>query len=199
MIKPITHNFRRAHTRRSRTDTIVIHHSKSHDASSAEIHRWHLNRKPPFYGIGYHYVIRSNGSIETGRPDWSIGAHAGASINGSSVGVCLTGRFMSHPPTLQQMRALKWLIKHLKDKYGELKVTGHKEHMSTSCPGALFPWGELEEEVEKVKIYLDGALLPEEGLLLNGRSYLPVRALAGTRYQIERWDGATKTVYLRSV
>ena len=60
---------------RSKTDLIVLHHSASADVSAAEIHGWH--RAKGWAGIGYHFVIRKNGSIERGRPQEMIGAHAG--------------------------------------------------------------------------------------------------------------------------
>ena len=37
------------------------------------------------------------------------------------------------------------------------------------------------------------------GILQNGRSYLPVRALENTKYQVVHWDGESKIVYLKSV
>ena len=57
------------------------------------------------------------------------------------------------------------------------------------------------EEVAEVpmgKVYLDGKLIGE-CVLHDGRSWLPVRALEGKRYKVDRWDGNTKSVYLVSV
>lgn len=201
MIKQITHRFNRGHTRRSRTNAIVIHHSDSHDVSSAEIHRWHLQRG--WYGIGYHYVIRADGSIETGRPDWAIGAHAGAAANSESIGVCVVGRFTQHRPTEAQMQSLVWLINHLEQTYGKLDIKGHKDYLATTCPGPLFPWDDLKKrleanEVDTVRVMLDGKLIGE-GILHKSRAFLPVRALERTNYIVDRWDERTRTVYLRSV
>jgi len=129
----------------------VIHHSDSHHVSAAEIHRWHLQRVPQWNGIGYHYVIGPEGTIETGRPHEVRGSHAGAAINGVSIGICLTGRFTQHRPTTAQMASLIWLIKHLQDIYGELEITPHRDHTATICPGPLFPWAELMKNLEEVK------------------------------------------------
>ncbi len=57
---------------------------------------------------------------------------------------------------------------------------------------------EEQEEVQKCSVFLDGKFIGE-GVLNDGRSYLPVRALENTKYVVESWDGETKTVYLRSV
>lgn len=49
-------------------DTIVIHCSATragHDVTAAVIDAWHRDRG--FWSIGYHYVIRLDGSIEAGR------------------------------------------------------------------------------------------------------------------------------------
>ncbi|MEW6625011.1 MAG: N-acetylmuramoyl-L-alanine amidase [Bacillota bacterium] len=69
--------------------------------------------------------------------------------------------------------------------------------ISTACEffdRQLKPMKEAEE-VDKCKVYLDGALIGE-GLLYEQRVYLPVRVLENKRYVVERWDGGTMTVYL---
>ena len=62
-------------TNRTVTDAIVIHHvgGTDREVSAAEIHRWHLHNG--WSGIGYHYVIHKDGSIERGRPRDAVGAH----------------------------------------------------------------------------------------------------------------------------
>ncbi|MBU2713926.1 hypothetical protein [Zooshikella harenae] len=37
------------------------------DVTAEDIHQWHIQRK--WAGIGYHKVIRRDGSIENGRPE----------------------------------------------------------------------------------------------------------------------------------
>ncbi|MGI0118252.1 hypothetical protein [Zooshikella sp. RANM57] len=53
------------------------------DDSSADIHRWHIGRG--WVGIGYHRVIRCDGRVEHGRPDYWIGDHV-AGYNSTSLG-----------------------------------------------------------------------------------------------------------------
>lgn len=53
-----------------------------------EIDGWHRERG--WSGIGYHYVIKRDGELETGRPLDKVGAHA-VGANGDSIGVCLMG------------------------------------------------------------------------------------------------------------
>jgi N-acetylmuramoyl-L-alanine amidase len=98
---------------------IIIHHSASADVPAAEINAWHLARG--WAGIVYHFVIRKDGSIERGRPQQAIGAHAGPGANGHSIGICLCGNFMKELPSDAQMVSLLVLIAWLKNYYKALK------------------------------------------------------------------------------
>ena len=67
---------------------IIIHCSAvgpDRTSSAEDIDKWHKDRG--FKCIGYHYVIRRDGSIEPGRPEWMIGAHC-VNHNKYSIGVC---------------------------------------------------------------------------------------------------------------
>ena len=56
---------------------IVIHHTGNPYDDDLSVKTLHVShRAQGWAGIGYHFVIRKDGSIEIGRPDWSIGAHA---------------------------------------------------------------------------------------------------------------------------
>lgn len=130
---------------RTLTSLIVIHHSDSADVPAAEIHAWDLARG--WAGIGYHFVIRKDGSIERGRPQEMIGAHAGPGVNGHSIGICLCGNFMTELPSDAQMVSLTELIAWLKDSYkakGDIEIKLHRQVAATDCPGTLFPVKQLE-------------------------------------------------------
>lgn len=133
--------------KRKSTKRAIIHHSASPDVLTSTIHSWHLGQK--WAGIGYHFVIRSGGAIERGRPEDTIGSHSGAGGNGDSIGIVLTGNFQYDKPTAAQMESLVWLLRdYLFPKYGQLQVMGHKDVMATACPGKNFPWVELRERLE---------------------------------------------------
>lgn len=138
--------FSRAPSKRTRTGRIILHHTASADVSAATIHGWHQGQG--WIGIGYHYVIRANGTIERGRPEDAIGSHSGPQGNGDSIGVVLTGNFEIGAPSTAQMIALAKLIKELRSRYGDLTVIGHRDVMPTACPGKNFPWGELRGRLE---------------------------------------------------
>lgn len=141
--------------RRSATNRYILHHSASPDVSAANIHGWHLARKDngvPWLGIGYHFVIRQDGTIERGRPENSIGAHAGAGANGDSIGICFTGNFEEGKPTEAQLNAFIWLEKLLRPKYGKINIQGHSDVMATACPGKNFPWDDLRKRLEGTNV-----------------------------------------------
>lgn len=126
--------------RRLDTDMIVIHHTGENDidASAAQIHEWHKNKNPPWAGIGYHFVIRKDGTIERGRPEWAVGSHAYGE-NSHTLGIHLSGDFMTAVPTDIQIDKCAMLIAYLCDSYEiptDCKhIVGHGELMATSCPG----------------------------------------------------------------
>lgn len=140
--------FSRAPSKRTRTGRIILHHTASADVPASTIHQWHLNQG--WSGIGYHFVIRAGGAIERGRPEDTIGAHSGPAGNGDSIGIVLTGNFETGKPTAAQMDSLVWLLKdYLFPKYGVKPVIGHKDVMSTACPGKNFPWDDLKRRLEE--------------------------------------------------
>ncbi len=146
---------------RSKTDLIVVHHSASADVPAAEIHAWHLVRG--WAGIGYHFVIRKDGSIERGRPQQAVGAHAGKKCNEHSIGICLCGNFMKELPSEPQLISLIELVVWLKNYYkasaGEIDIKLHRQVTATECPGKLFPENKFINRLQQV---LDNKLIIDE-------------------------------------
>ena len=120
------------------TDLIVIHHigDIDRDVSAEEIHQWHKNQG--WSGIGYHYVVRKDGSIERGRPRNSVGAHA-QGFNSRSIGINVVGDFEQGEPNNEQIEAVSSLIAELCNIYDitptSETVVGHRDLMPTTCPG----------------------------------------------------------------
>ena len=104
---------------RETTDLIVIHHTgnpTNDDMSAEQIHASHIYNNG-WSGIGYHYVVRKNGDIEFGRPEWAIGSHAYGE-NSHSIGIHVCGNFELAEPTPAQIESTSYLIGWLCDKYG---------------------------------------------------------------------------------
>lgn len=123
---------------RSETTFFIIHHvgSTDTDVSAAQIHEWHLQNG--WSGIGYHYVIRKNGSIERGRPRDDIGAHT-YGHNKKSIGINLVGNFEYALPQQEQIESAAKLIAALCHIYSispdASTILGHKDLNATLCPG----------------------------------------------------------------
>ena len=124
---------------------IIIHCSatpKGVDYSAADIDKWHRQRG--FRGIGYHYVIKLDGTIEKGRDEIEMGAHC-LGENLYSIGICYIGGLSEDKQTPEDTRteaqkiALRGLVESLRRKYREkgniiLTVHGHNEFANKACP-----------------------------------------------------------------
>ena len=124
---------------------IIIHCSatpKGVDYSAADIDKWHRQRG--FRGIGYHYVIKLDGTVEKGRDEIEMGAHC-LGENLYSIGICYIGGLSEDKSTPEDTRtdaqkiALKILVNSLQRKYRVksniiLTVHGHNEFASKACP-----------------------------------------------------------------
>lgn len=127
---------------------IIIHCSytpPSMDIGREEIDKWHKDRG--WNSIGYHYVIRRDGTIEKGRPDAEVGAHVQGE-NDDSLGVCMIGGRKEGQPvsddfnfTIEQLNTLAKLTYELVLKYSPedsdklVDVCGHREFTrGKTCP-----------------------------------------------------------------
>lgn len=125
---------------RTKTKYIVVHCSASQaktDLSAADIRRMHMQNG--WMDIGYHFVIRRDGSVETGRPEGVVGSHV-KGYNSESVGVCLVGGIDSKGRgefnyTDAQMDALKGVLKALSAIHPEAEILGHRDlDPKKECP-----------------------------------------------------------------
>ena len=124
---------------RPKTDQIVIHHTGNptdDNLSAIAIHSSH--QAQGWSGIGYHYVVRKDGTVEEGRPHWTIGAHAYGD-NSHTIGIHVCGNFEIGQPTDAQIESLAMLISGLAYDYGlpinDQTVVAHRDLMPTACCG----------------------------------------------------------------
>ena len=118
---------------------IIIHCSDTFntmDIGVEEIRKWHMKRG--FNDIGYHFVIRRDGTIETGRDINTIGAHCKGQ-NKDSIGICLVGGKAGHGDPADnfnecQVDSAKDLLEGLRQQYVELSFHGHNEFSNKACP-----------------------------------------------------------------
>lgn len=136
---------------------IVIHCSATPpdmDIGLAEIDRWH--RAKGYFKVGYHLIIRRDGTVEAGRSIDEPGAHAAELYNSVSIGICLVGGVARAPDadgktdadgprwdlvpennfTPAQFVALKALVGGLKHRHTKAEVLGHRDlpGVKKACP-----------------------------------------------------------------
>lgn len=123
---------------------IIVHCSATKpkvDIGAKEIRNYHTS--PPPYGkgwkdIGYHYVVRLDGTIERGRPISRAGAHC-VGHNAHSIGVCYIGGLNSSGEaedtrTPEQKSALLKLLYNLVQMY-RCDIHGHHDYNKNKpCP-----------------------------------------------------------------
>ena len=124
--------------KRTSTEYIVVHCAATPatmDIGAEEIRRWHKERG--WIDIGYHFVIRRDGTVEKGRKIDAIGAHV-RGVNQISVGICLVGTDEFEDA---QFASLKELIVSLLDEYPAAQVKGHRDfpNVKKECPGFDVP------------------------------------------------------------
>ncbi len=126
---------------RKHTDFIVIHCTATPldmDIGAREIDRWHRARG--FFRIGYHFVIRRDGTVEQGREVNTVGAHA-KGINDRSVGIALVGgvakdgKTPENNFTPEQWETLDQLVAEMESLYSKAQVIGHRDvDHKRDCP-----------------------------------------------------------------
>ena len=122
-----------------RIDAIIVHCSatkEGQDFRAAAIDRWH--RAKGWKGIGYHYVIDIDGTVERGRDDAAVGAHC-SGHNAHSIGVCYVGGLdkQGKPKdtrTPAQRSAMLDLLFLLKQQYPDATIYGHRDFANKDCP-----------------------------------------------------------------
>lgn len=122
---------------------IVLHYSATYpdqDFGVADIDKMHRARG--FNGVGYHYVIKRDGTVQKGRPDNVVGAHV-RDHNTGSLGICCIGGIerATGPNvgvdnrTEAQKAATVRLVRELLAKHPGAQVVGHRDLGPTQCPG----------------------------------------------------------------
>jgi N-acetyl-anhydromuramyl-L-alanine amidase AmpD len=115
-------------------NTIVIHCSATKEGKEydrEDIKKWHLARG--FKDIGYHFVIKLDGSIELGRPLNQVGAHV-KNANTGTIGICYIGGLDSNGKpkdtrTPEQKKSLVELINTIKESIPTIKaIKGHRDY-----------------------------------------------------------------------
>lgn len=115
--------------------------------SNEDIDKWHAERgfqrtapiaktfNPHLQHIGYHFVICTDGVIQTGRALGERGAHV-ENHNSRNLGICLIGMDKF---TRSQWDALKTLLQQLLNMDPQAQIKGHYEFDTAQAQGKTCP------------------------------------------------------------
>ena len=122
---------------------IIVHCSataEGKDFGAKDIDLWH--KAQGWDCIGYHYVVKLDGTVESGRPIEKVGAHC-KGHNSHSIGVCYVGGLASDgrtpkdTRTVEQKDALRRLLTELHRRHPKALIVGHADldRRKPCCPG----------------------------------------------------------------
>ena len=132
----------------NRIDFIAIHASATDatmDWGVEDVRR--LHRSKGWRDVGYHYIIKRDGTLQKGRADTTPGAHE-PRINKRSIAICMIGGAPDRNSaafrkglgednyTDAQWVTLKSIVTKLHGKYPDAEVLGHRDipGVAKACP-----------------------------------------------------------------
>ena len=130
-----------------RTITLIILHCSAvrpgQQSSAKDIDNWHKSRvtrnSTHWKGIGYHFVVRRDGSVEKCRDIEEVGAHC-VGHNRHSIGICYEGGLDASGSAVDtrtpaQKEALWKLVEELHQKFPRAVIVGHRDlDPNRDCP-----------------------------------------------------------------
>ena len=121
---------------------LIVHCSATPEGKDFDIdniRQWHVVDNG-WSDVGYHYVIKLDGTVQEGRPIEKSGAHT-FGHNKDSIGVCYIGgmdkdmKEWKDTRTVAQQDSLFNLLMDLKFDFPEAKVFGHRDFTDKKpCP-----------------------------------------------------------------
>ncbi|WP_298667999.1 N-acetylmuramoyl-L-alanine amidase [uncultured Haemophilus sp.] len=122
-----------------------------HKARGYQRTEWRVKQfNPHLKHIGYHFVIDTDGTVETGRAVGEIGAHV-KGHNTGSVGICLVGGITAQGKnhgeyTEKQWQVLHKLLRELEAIYPSARICGHRDlSPDTNKNGKVDKWEWLKD------------------------------------------------------
>lgn len=199
----------------SKVKYIIVHCSATpagRDVSAAQIRQWHKQRG--FKDIGYHFVVRLDGTVENGRPVDMVGAHC-LGKNKCSIGVCYVGGVKKDGVTAadtrtpEQKASIKHLLTKLKRIYPDAEIRSHRDFASKACPSfdATTEYKSLGEQPGTDKITQKQHIFPGISPLLLGlivimtscKSHKSMESVNSENINIERHTDYVRDKYFQSL
>ena len=140
---------------------------KTYDTTKEDLYQWHV-RERGWSDIGYHFLIRWDGTVVECRPINRQGAHV-AGLNHKSIGICFSGSGDHEPLTRPQFESGIELTKKLQKDYAiaSNNVIGHREidelielgllhnryRTNKSCPGKFVDMKAVRATLSNKQVY----------------------------------------------
>ena len=127
----------------SKVDSIALHHMAHPTADIKTVEGWHINQG--WRALGYNFWVGFDGTVYEGR-----GFKLGAGVenqNGHIISIGFQGDYHSKETKMPdaQFNAGIDIIKYVMEKVPTARfIGGHREFMSTACPGDFFPAEEMK-------------------------------------------------------
>lgn len=193
--------------------TITIHNTGNPSSSAANERAW-LTNPSNTRTASYHIVVDAKEAIEClplNESAWHAGDGSGAkSGNRTSIGVEICES--NYEQSLAN--AVKLVAQMLKERgWGVDRLRRHWDWSGKVCPRLMYDggkwtgWNEFKarvadelaskesEDMEKAKVYVDGKKI-EDGFILEGRVYVPLRAVGEALGAKVGWDNKEKIATL---
>ena len=126
-----------------KVDSIALHHMAHPTADVKTVEGWHINQG--WRAFGYNFWVGFDGTVYKGR-----GFKLGAGVenhNGHIISIGFQGDYHSKDISMPdaQFNAGVDIIKYVMEKVPTARfIGGHREFMSTACPGDFFPAEEMK-------------------------------------------------------
>lgn len=123
-----------------KVNKVVVHCTYTYpdmDIGVDEIRQWHV-RDNGWKDVGYHYIIRRDGTVEQGRPENVMGSHV-RGHNQGSLGIAMVGGKARQGELGTNFTSAQWhtlanLVKNLVAVHN-CEVVGHNDlDKSKTCP-----------------------------------------------------------------
>ena len=139
MMKEIEKLIKKARVSRP-IEALVVHCAATPEGKQFDVNdirAWHKDRG--WSDVGYHFVIKLDGTVQPGRPLAYKGAHV-FGHNAATIGICYIGGLDKNKApkdtrTDAQKASLLELLKLLKQRWPEAKIFGHHDFdRGKACP-----------------------------------------------------------------
>lgn len=212
-----------AHNRRpglALTATTITIHNNANPTSTAANERAWLTNPSNKRTASYHIVVDAKEAIEV-LPLNEVAWHAGdgskpTSGNCTSIGIEICERDMTLGEYAQTLaNAVDLVAKLLHERgWGVDRLRRHYDWSGKNCPrlmnidGKWSGWYQFVQRVQdalkaydkkQVKVVVNGKQFAEPGMLIDNRTYVPLRAIARALGMSIGWNQATKEASIKGI